>query len=149
MASATLSFGSCFIINPHTSALLITSQTPSDPIAINLSYLVSSMCWTSGSEIKPIFLAYKSPSLIINKIITFLSLLYLGLHHQPKYDRDQQVIHHELIFQFFPHILWCALSHLDELVYGHKIIQLLVFLWQFIGIVLHVNLLNLQYSKCF
>lgn len=35
--SATVYFYSCWLINPHTSAELITSQQPSDPITINLS----------------------------------------------------------------------------------------------------------------
>lgn len=50
---------------PQTSAEDITSQTPSEPITINLSPLTSSICWISGSEINPIFFACKSPKVLV------------------------------------------------------------------------------------
>lgn len=61
-ALAAVSRSSCCSTNPQTSAELITSQQPSEPITMNRSDSYNSRFWISGSEISPIRLAYKSPN---------------------------------------------------------------------------------------
>ena len=55
----------CSLTNPTVSAEFITSQIPSEPMTINSSLMVSSMFQISGSDIRPMFLAQKSPSVLV------------------------------------------------------------------------------------
>lgn len=61
-SSTQVSLFSYILINPHTSALFITSNSPSLPKQMNLSPFCNSIWWISGSLIIPIFFANRSPN---------------------------------------------------------------------------------------